>query len=104
MHVKWESKQMSLLNLKSICSTSRFLELLHMYIFGAYRTKSLGGNYYGFFIVDDYSRFCWTIFLRSKDETFSAFTCFAKLSQNKISLKVVAIRRNHEGKLENHLF
>ena len=77
--------------LKNIVSTSRPLELLHMDLFGPSRTKNIGGNYYDFVIVDDYSRFCWVIFLHSKDETFSAFTQFARLSQNKMNLKIVVI-------------
>ena len=43
-------------------SASRPLEFLHMDLFGPSRTKIIGGNYYGLVIVDDYSRFCWTIF------------------------------------------
>lgn len=89
---------------KNIISTSRPLELIHMDLFGPSRTKSLGGNYYGFVLVDDYSRFTWTIFLHSKDETFSAFTRFAKLSHNKINSKVVTIRSDHGREFQNHLF
>ena len=54
--------------------------------------------------MDDYSRFCWTIFLRSKDETFAAFVRFAKLSQNKLNSKIISIRSDHGGEFENHLF
>lgn len=89
---------------KNIVSTARPLELLHMDLFGSSGIKILGCNYHGFVIVDDYTRFCWTIFLSSKDETFLAFTKFAKLLQNKMDLKVVVIRRDHEGEFENHLF
>ena len=89
---------------KNVISTSRPLELLHMDLFGPSRTKSLGGNYYGFVIVDDYSRFTWTIFLHSKDETFPAFKSFAKLSQNKMDSKIVTIRSDHGGEFQNHLF
>lgn len=76
---------------KNIISTSRPLELLHMDLFGPSREKSLGGNYYGFVLVDDYSRFTWTIFLHRKDEIFSAFTRFTKLSQNKMDSKIITI-------------
>jgi len=38
----------------NVISTSRPLELLHMDLFGPSRTMSLGGNYYGLVIVDDY--------------------------------------------------
>src|SRR4051812_39733909 len=75
-----------------------------MDLFGLSRTKSIGGNIYGFVIVDDYSRFCWTIFLPSKDQTFPAFTQFARLCQNKMNNKIVAIRSDHGGEFENYLF
>ena len=75
-----------------------------MDLFGPSRTKSIGGNYYGLVNVDDYSKFCWTFFLCSKDETFSAFTRFAKLAQKKLTSKIVDIRSDHGGEFENHLF
>src|SRR3954470_2341235 len=89
---------------KNVVLTSRPLELLHMDLFGPSRTKSIGGNIYGFVIVDDYSRFCWTIFLPSKDQTFPSFTQFARLCQNKMNSKIVAIRSDHGGEFENYLF
>lgn len=52
---------------KNVVSTSRPLQLLHLDLFGPARTKSLGVSYYGLFIVDDYSRFTWTLFLSSKE-------------------------------------
>ncbi|XP_050876013.1 uncharacterized protein LOC127079673 [Lathyrus oleraceus] len=45
--------------------------------------------------VDDYSRFCWIIFLRSKDETFTNFTSFVKMSQRKLSSNTVSIQSYH---------
>src|SRR4051812_5148226 len=75
-----------------------------MDLFGPSRTKSLGENFYGFVIVDDYSRFCWSIFLHSKDETFSSFTQFATLFQDKLNLKIVVIQSDHEGEFKNHIF
>src|SRR4051812_27017108 len=82
---------------KNIVSTTRPLELLHMDLFGPSRIKSLGGNYYGFVIVDDFSRYCWTIFLAIKSDTFSAFGKFAKLFQNKLNTNIVSIRSDHGG-------
>nr|KYP32679.1 hypothetical protein KK1_046570 [Cajanus cajan] len=51
---------------KNQISTSRPLQLIHMDLFGPSRTMSLGGNYYGLVIVDDYSRFTWLFFLQIK--------------------------------------
>ena len=48
---------------KNIVSTSKPLELLHLDLFGPSRTRSLGGNYYGLVIVDDFSKFTYIIFV-----------------------------------------
>ena len=51
---------------KNMVSTSRCLELLHMDLFGPSAVRSYGGNYYTLVIVDDYSRYTWTIILNDK--------------------------------------
>ena len=55
---------------KGMVSTSRPLELLHLDLFGPITPSSLGGKFYAFVIIDDYSRFTWTLFLRNKDESY----------------------------------
>jgi len=65
--------------MKNVVSTSKLLDLLHMNIFGPSRTMSLGGNYYALVIVDDFSRFTWTLFLESKSDAYSAFKKLAKI-------------------------
>jgi len=64
--------------LKNIVSTSKPLELLHMDLFCPSRTMSLGRNYYAIVVVDDFSKFTWTMFLHSKSEAYSAFKKLAK--------------------------
>jgi hypothetical protein len=39
---------------KSVMSTLRSLELLHMDLFGPTTYRSIGGNSYGLVVVDDY--------------------------------------------------
>ena len=68
--------------IKNVVSSLKPLELLHMDLFGPSRTMSLGGNYYALVIVDDFSRFTWTLFLESKSDTFSAFKKLARRMQN----------------------
>ena len=55
---------------KTKVSTSRPLKLLHMDLFGPISTASLSGKYYGYVIVDDYSKYTWVHFLRSKNKIF----------------------------------
>ena len=62
-------------------STTRPLELLHIDLCVPMRTKSLNYRRYVLVIVDDYSRFTWTVFLKSKDETFEQFEALMKKTQ-----------------------
>ncbi|GJR48943.1 retrovirus-related pol polyprotein from transposon TNT 1-94, partial [Tanacetum coccineum] len=54
---------------KTINTITEFLHTLHMDLCGPLRAQSINGNKYILVIVDDYSRFTWVNFLRSKDET-----------------------------------
>jgi hypothetical protein len=54
---------------KNIMTTTRTLEMLHMDLFGPITYISIGGNKYGFAIIDDYSRFTWVFFMQDKGET-----------------------------------
>jgi len=62
---------------KDIVSTSRPLELLHIDLFGPVTTnKSLYGSRYELVIVDDYNRWTWMKFLRSKGCAYDVFSSF----------------------------
>ncbi|GKB94884.1 retrovirus-related pol polyprotein from transposon TNT 1-94 [Tanacetum coccineum] len=58
---------------KNVVSTTRCLELLHMDLFGPSAVRSYRGNRYTLVIVDDYSRYTWTRFLKDKTEAFDQF-------------------------------
>nr|GEZ29304.1 retrovirus-related Pol polyprotein from transposon TNT 1-94 [Tanacetum cinerariifolium] len=62
-------------------SSKRWLQLLHMDLYGLMRVASINGKRYVLVIVDDYSRYTWTHFLRSKDETLEVLIDFLKLVQ-----------------------
>nr|GEY00138.1 retrotransposon protein, putative, Ty1-copia subclass [Tanacetum cinerariifolium] len=80
---------------KNIFSTTRFLELLHMDLFGPSVVRSYGGNRYTLVIVDDYSRFTWTRFLKDKTQAFDQFKIFSKKIQNQLGCTIVSIRTDH---------
>jgi len=65
---------------------------------------SLGGNYYGLVLVDDYSRFTWTLFLKTKNEAFDAFRKLTKVIQNEKGLNIVSLRSDHGGEFQNESF
>ncbi|GJX70556.1 retrovirus-related pol polyprotein from transposon TNT 1-94 [Tanacetum coccineum] len=54
---------------KMINTITEVLHTLHMDLCGPLRVQSINGKKYILVIVDDYSRFTWMKFLRSKDET-----------------------------------
>ncbi|GJV68752.1 retrovirus-related pol polyprotein from transposon TNT 1-94 [Tanacetum coccineum] len=89
---------------KSKNTNMEVLHTLHMDLCGPMRVQSINGKKYILVIVDDYSRFTWVKFLRSKDETPEFVINFLKKIQvglNKISVlrtpqqNGVVERRNH---------
>ncbi|XP_070045987.1 uncharacterized protein [Nicotiana tomentosiformis] len=89
---------------KNEVSTSRPLDLLHMDLCRPMRVPGRGGKKYIFVIVDDYSRFTWTLFLRTNDETFPVFVAFVKQIQVNISHNIVSIRYDHGTEFDNVKF
>ena len=75
-----------------------------MDLFGPISTSSLGGSKYAFVIIDDYSRYTWTYFLKQKNECFRHFTKFCKLVQNEKESMISSIRSDHGGEFQNHDF
>nr|GEY55727.1 hypothetical protein [Tanacetum cinerariifolium] len=65
-------------------SSKRGLQLLHMDLCGPMRVASINGKRYVLVIVDDYSRYTWTHFLRSKDETPEVLINFLRLVQREL--------------------
>src|SRR3954471_11826268 len=63
---------------KTVISSKRILELLHVDLFGPTSHESLGAKKHCLVIVDDYSRYCWVFFLKLKSETQQTFVDFAK--------------------------
>ena len=77
-----------------------------MDLFGPSRTMSFEGNYYVLIIVDDYSRYTWTLFLTHKNDAFHAFKKLAKLFKTRKILKLhlsgVIMEENLKTKILNH--
>ncbi|GJS97875.1 retrovirus-related pol polyprotein from transposon TNT 1-94 [Tanacetum coccineum] len=84
-------------------STTRCLELLHMDLFGPSAVRSYGGNHYTLVIVDDYSRYTWTRFLKDKTEAFDQFEIFSKKIQNQLGCTIVSIRTDHDREFDNEV-
>ncbi|GJY79693.1 retrovirus-related pol polyprotein from transposon TNT 1-94 [Tanacetum coccineum] len=88
---------------KNVVSMTRCLELLHMGLFGPSAVRSYGGNRYTLIIVDDYSRYTWTRFLKDKTEAFDQFEIFSRKIQNQLGCSIVSIRTDHGREFDNEV-
>nr|GEV56135.1 hypothetical protein [Tanacetum cinerariifolium] len=69
---------------KAVPSSKGRRNLLHMDLCGPKRVASINGKKYILVIVDDYSRYTWTLFLRSKDETPEVLKDFLTMIQRNL--------------------
>ncbi|GJV95680.1 retrovirus-related pol polyprotein from transposon TNT 1-94 [Tanacetum coccineum] len=63
---------------KPVPNSKQRLHLLHMDLCGPMRVESINRKRYVLVIVDDYSRYTWVHFLRSKDEALEEIKIFLK--------------------------
>ncbi len=87
---------------KTIISSKRILELLHVDLFGPTTHASLGAKKHCLVIVDDYSRYTWVYFLKKKDETQQIFIDFATEVQRQHNLTILAIRSDNGSEFKNY--
>ncbi|GKD54812.1 retrovirus-related pol polyprotein from transposon TNT 1-94 [Tanacetum coccineum] len=71
------------------------LYLLHMDLCGPMMIQSINGRKYILVIVDDYSRFTWVKFLRSKDEILEFVIKFLKMIQIRLNATIRNIRTDN---------
>nr|GEX90261.1 integrase, catalytic region, zinc finger, CCHC-type, peptidase aspartic, catalytic [Tanacetum cinerariifolium] len=77
---------------KDIPSSKGRLNLLHMDLCGPMRVASINGKKYILVIADDYSRYTWTLFLRSKDETPKVLKEFLTMIQRNLQAPMITVR------------
>nr|GEZ84780.1 Gag-Pol polyprotein [Tanacetum cinerariifolium] len=87
---------------KSEDTNQEKLYLLHMDLCGTMHVESVNGEKYILVIVDDYSRFTWVNFLRSKDETPDFIIKFLKMIQVRLKVPVRRIRTDNGTEFINH--
>nr|GEY17834.1 putative ribonuclease H-like domain-containing protein [Tanacetum cinerariifolium] len=86
---------------KLVNSVFKPLHTFHMDLFGPTSVSSLNHKWYCLVVTDDFSRFTWTFFLRTKDETSSILRNFISEIENLKDLKVKIIRRDNGGEFKN---
>ncbi|GJV42309.1 retrovirus-related pol polyprotein from transposon TNT 1-94 [Tanacetum coccineum] len=80
---------------KTVPSLKGRLNLLHMDLCGPMRVASINGKKFILVIVDDYSRYTWTLFLRSKDETPEVLKDFLTMIQRNLQAPNGVVERRN---------
>ncbi|KAJ9565707.1 hypothetical protein OSB04_001673 [Centaurea solstitialis] len=86
---------------KQISSISSPLQLLHMDLFGPVNVQSIAGKKYTLVIVDEYSRYTWVFFLRSKSDAPEEIILFVRKMEKLNNLTVRSIRSDHGTEFKN---
>ncbi|GJZ39429.1 putative ribonuclease H-like domain-containing protein [Tanacetum coccineum] len=86
---------------KLVSSISQTLQLLHMDLFGPTSVRSINHKTYCLVITDDFSRFSWTFFLRTKDETSAILKDFIRQIENQLNQKVKILRCDNGTEFKN---
>ncbi|GJS88750.1 retrovirus-related pol polyprotein from transposon TNT 1-94 [Tanacetum coccineum] len=86
---------------KTVPSSKGRLNLLHMDLCGLKRVASINGKKYILVIVNDYSRYTWSLFLRSKDETPEVLKDFLTMIQRNLQARVISVRTDRGTKFLN---
>nr|GEX11825.1 copia protein [Tanacetum cinerariifolium] len=97
-----EPKIKRFLNSTSFLGRQR-LHLLHMDLCGPMRIASINGKRYVLVIVDDYSRYTWVQFLKSKDEAPEVIKTFLKRISILFQSPVIIIRTDNGTKFKNQV-
>nr|GFC59350.1 putative ribonuclease H-like domain-containing protein [Tanacetum cinerariifolium] len=69
---------------------------------GPIRVASINGKRYVLVIVDDYSRYTWVHFLRTKDETPEVIKNFLKKIYVRLQAHVIIVRTDNGTEFKNH--
>nr|GEY12139.1 hypothetical protein [Tanacetum cinerariifolium] len=86
---------------KLVNSMTKPLHTLHMDLFGPISVSSLNHKWYFLVVTDDFSRFTWTFFLKTKDESSGILRNFITEIENLKEIRVKIIRCDNGGEFRN---
>nr|GEY02907.1 retrovirus-related Pol polyprotein from transposon TNT 1-94 [Tanacetum cinerariifolium] len=86
---------------KPVPNSSQRLHLLHMDLCGPMRIANINGKRYVLVIVEDYSRYTWVHYLRSKDEEPGVIIKFLKRITVLLQSPVIIIRTDNGKEFKN---
>ncbi|GJZ01964.1 retrovirus-related pol polyprotein from transposon TNT 1-94, partial [Tanacetum coccineum] len=88
---------------KPVLNSKQRLHLLHLDLCGPIRIASINGKWYVLVIMDDYSRYTWVHFLRSKDEAPKVIKTFLKKITVLLQDPVITLRTDNGAEFKNQV-
>ena len=83
---------------------SKPLELIHADLCGPITPATPARKRYAFVLIDDHSRYTWTILLETKDEAFEKFKRFKQLTEQETQAKIGTLQTDRGGEFVSHEF
>ncbi|GJT34482.1 retrovirus-related pol polyprotein from transposon TNT 1-94 [Tanacetum coccineum] len=88
---------------KPVPNSKKRLHLIYMDLCGPMRIASINRKRYVLVIVDDYSRYTWVLFLRSKDEASEEIKTFLKKITVLLQAPVIIVRTKNGPEFKNEV-
>lgn len=80
------------------------LELIHGDLCGPISPPTAGKNRYIFVLIDDYSRYMWSILLKEKSEAFEKFKIFKSMVEKETKETIGTLRTDRGGEFTSNEF
>lgn len=80
------------------------MELIHGDLCGPITPQTAGRNRYVFVLIDDHSRYMWTILMKEKSEAFTKFKLFKAVVEQESGASIKTFRTDRGGEFTSHEF
>ena len=88
----------------SMFRASRPLELIHADLCGPITPPTIAHNKYIFVIIDDFSRYMWTILIKEKSDAFERFKALKSLVEKDLGKAIMTLRTDRGGEFTSREF
>ena len=82
----------------------KVLELIHADLCGPIIPATSAGNKYIFVMIDDHSRYMWTVLLKAKSDAFSKFKIFKNRVEQETKMRIQTLRTYRGGEFVSNDF
>ncbi|KAG7594052.1 Integrase catalytic core [Arabidopsis thaliana x Arabidopsis arenosa] len=89
---------------ESTYRATKKLELIHGDLCGPITPSTSAANRYIFVLIDDYSRYMWTVLLKEKGDAFQKFKNFKNLVEKESEARIQTLRTDRGGEFVSHEF